>query len=265
MPPMPIATYEDHHHQHFEKHGYVSLGQLITDSELAALRECIDALMLGEIETEGITFQLDGENGEYGSISGRTVGPSEKTLAYRRIDELHHDPLFLTYMQHPLFRQITARYVGEDVSIFRSMFMNKPASRGTILPWHQDIGTGWGLDTNPFATVWTALDDATPETGCMQIVPGSHQLGILNEGHYTSEEDQAAHCTDDKVVHLEARAGEAILIHNWLLHRSGVNSTTQPRRAFSAAYMDARSKNVKTGETFPIIFGRNALRPRSAA
>jgi hypothetical protein len=30
-------------------------------------------------------------------------------------------------MQHSLLRQITRRYIGEDVSIFRAMFVNKPA------------------------------------------------------------------------------------------------------------------------------------------
>jgi hypothetical protein len=34
-------------------------------------------------------------------------------------------------------------------------------------------------------------------------------------------------------VYLEAPAGTAILLHNLLLHRSGVNPTGQPRRAVS--------------------------------
>ena len=139
------------------------------------------------------------------------------------------------------------------------MFMNKPANSGTVLPWHQDVGVGWGLDRNPTTTVWTALDDATTATGCMQIVPGSHRLGVLNEGHYTQEEDQALHCADDKVMDFEVAAGEAILIHNWLLHRSGVNGTDRPRRAFSVAYMPAATTNVSTGERFPVIFGKGAL------
>ena len=110
-------------------------------------------------------------------------------------------------MQHPLFRDLTRRRIGENVSVFRSMFMNKPASRGTELPWHQDVGKGWGIDSDPTTTVWTALDDATTASGCMQIVPGSHKLGILNEGHYASEEDQAAHCSPGKVIDLEVEAG----------------------------------------------------------
>ncbi len=112
------------------------------------------------------------------------------------------------------------------------------------------------------ATFWWRDDDATVATGCMQIVPGSQKLGILNEGHYASEEDQATHCSPDKIIDLEVRAGEAVLIHNWMLHRSGVNTTGKPRRAFSIAYMDAATRSVASGDTFPVIFGE-APRPRS--
>jgi phytanoyl-CoA hydroxylase len=254
-----LGLFEERHHQHFDEHGYIILGSLLTGNELASLRRRADDLMLGNVTTPGVTFQLDGEGEEY-KVGPRTEGPSKRSLNYRRIDELHNDPLYLAYMQHIVFRQLTRRYIGEDVSIFRSMFMNKPANKGTVLPWHQDVGKGWGIDTSPTITVWTAIDDATVESGCMQIVPSSHKLGILNEGHYTTEEDQEKYCTPGKVMDLEVRAGEAVLINNLLLHRSGVNTTDNARKAFSIAYMDAATKTVNTGDHFPIIFGQNALK-----
>lgn len=254
-----LGLFEEPHQQHFEKHGYVNLGRLLSGSELAGLRRRADDLMMGNVTIPGVTFQLDGDLKEY-KLGPRTEGPSEHTLNYRRIDELHKDPLYLAYMQHTVFRQLTRHYVGKNVSIFRSMFMNKPAKNGTILPWHQDIGKGWGINTTPTTTVWTALDDATVESGCMQIVPGSHKLGILNEKHLTSDEDQDKYCAPEKVMNLEVRAGDAVLINNLILHRSGVNTTDNARKALSIAYMDAATINVKTGDRFPIIFGKNALK-----
>ena len=260
-----LPKYSDAEHAQFEKDGYVRLGRLLSVDQLSALCTRIDDLMLGNRVIDGIIFQLDGDSGCYEKLSRRTVGASRPTLAYRRVDELHLDPLFLGYMRHPLFRNITRRYIGETVSVFRSMFMNKPAHGGTELPWHQDVGAGWGIDSNPTTSVWTALDDATVSTGCMQIVPGSHRLGILNEGHYTSKEDQVAYCSPDRIIDLEVAAGEAVLIHNWVLHRSGVNKTGNPRRAFSIAYMDATTRNVESGETFPVIFGKGALTPKQVS
>ena len=169
--------YSDEHHAHFEEHGYVRLGKVLDDAELAELQQRIDAIMLGEIPYPEMDFQLDGEDADYAKMP--TVSPGHKgtTLQYRKIMGLEQDPVYLAYMQHPLFRQITRRYIGEDVSIFRAMFMNKPAEKGTILPWHQDVGVGWGVGYNPTITVWTAIDPAMVANGCMQIVPGSHKRG----------------------------------------------------------------------------------------
>lgn len=62
------------------------------------------------------------------------------------------------------------------------MFMNKPAGKGTALPWHQDR---WQhLDIDPLLTVYTALDPATAANGCVKVVPKSHKLGILNPDHH---------------------------------------------------------------------------------
>ena len=188
----------------FAEEGYLRLGQVATSGHLQAMRDRIDEIMLGEVRYEGMPMQRDTTTGEYGTLPTRTFEESEGTLAYRRIDDLQLDPYFLGYMQHPFFREITEALIGPDVSIFRAMFMNKPAEHGTHLPWHQDVGIGWGLDSNPEVTIWTALDAATVENGCMQIVPGSHKHGVINEMHFPSEEDQARYAREEDCIHLEA-------------------------------------------------------------
>ncbi|HZT43774.1 MAG TPA: phytanoyl-CoA dioxygenase family protein [Chthonomonadaceae bacterium] len=246
----------------FERDGYLRLGHVASAEELCALQTRIDEIMLGQVRYDGMYFQLDSDTGVYADVGpgGEWAGP---TLAYRKIEMLERDPLFLRYMQHPRFREITRRVYGEDVAIYRAMFMNKPAHRGTVLPYHQDGGSQWGLDRNPLITIWTALDDATIENGCMQVIPGSHHHGLFSErGHTITPEQEAAFARDEDSVFLEAEAGEAILLHNWLLHRSGVNTIERPRRAFSVCYMDAATRSVHDPDhRFPTIFGEGALRP----
>jgi hypothetical protein len=253
--------FTDQQHRQFMEQGYLRLGHLSGPAGLSALQRRIDDIMLGKIPYPTMRFQLDGATGEYANLPPDTPGHKGATLAYRRITGLEEDPLFLVYIQHPVIRAITRRYIGAEVSIFRAMFMNKPAQQGTVLPWHQDVGEGWGLDRNPIITVWTALDEATAANGCMQIVPGSHQLGVLNPQHFVSAADQERYTREEDVMDLEVEAGEAILLHNLLLHRSGVNHTATPRRAFSTAYMDAATRDRSTGQTFPVVFGDNALQP----
>ncbi|MCC7492616.1 MAG: phytanoyl-CoA dioxygenase family protein [Fimbriimonadaceae bacterium] len=242
----------------WEHDGFVRLGQVASDDQLAALQERIDAIMLGQVVYPGMFFQADTESGSYGDLrADGWVGP---TLAYRKIQDLERDPLFLQYLQHPLFRGLTRSLVAAEISVFRAMFMNKPAGRGTVLPYHQDGGSQWGLDRENFVTVWTALDDASIANGCVQVIPGSHQLGLLSErGHTITAEQEATLCREEDAVYLECRAGEAILLHNYVLHRSGVNTTSRPRRAFSVVYMDAATRRRSDGGEFPRVFGPGAL------
>jgi len=254
---MASDIYNDTQHAQFVEQGYLRLGHVLTD-DLNDLQQRIDDIMMGNVRYQHMQMQLfDAETGQV----RRTMGHEVASLAYRRIDDLEQDPLFLAYMQHGKFQQIAQRLVGDHVSVFRSMFMNKPANWDQTLAWHQDIGTGWGIDSNPTMTIWTALDTAKAGNGCMQIVPGSHRHGIVNERHFLSEEEVAQYAPSHAVIDLEAEAGEAILLHNFLLHRSGTNPTNFSRRAFSATYMDAETRTNDTAQLFPILFGEGALDP----
>lgn len=71
------------------------------------------------------------------------------------------------------------------------------------------------------------------------MVPGTHKLGLLSRrGHTLSDANIDKLC--GTVVNLEAVAGESFLCHNFLVHRSGVNSTDKSRIGFSANYVDQR-------------------------
>ncbi len=260
--PPPVTVFDDTHHEGFLSRGYLRLGKVAAPEELAGLQRRIDDLMLGRVRYPNMRMQLF-ETGT-GKLR-RTLGNEAATLSYRRIDDLEQDPLFLAYMQQPLFQRICRRCVGEVVSVFRSMFMNKPARWEQTLPWHQDVGAGWGIDRNPIVTVWTALDEATAANGAMEIVPGSHAHGVINERHFLTPEEETRYAPPDKVETLEAEAGEAILLHNLMLHRSGTNPTDRPRRAFSSTYMEAGTRTLDTGMTFPVVFGPGALDPATVS
>ena len=111
-----LSSFENRHHVQFMEQGYLRLGKLLFPDELAAIQQRIDDIMLGKIRYDNMRFQLDPRH--TGGMRTRTTGNEEATLNYRRIDDLEQDPLFLAYIQKPLIRQITRRYIGEDVSIF---------------------------------------------------------------------------------------------------------------------------------------------------
>ena len=247
----------------FDRDGYVSLGQLLSADEAAGLAARVDDLALGRVRNPAVVFQLD-TGGEYEELPSAVATLATPTLQYRKVQGLEHDDLFARVLHHPIVREVCSRMYGAHagVSIFRAMVMNKPARQGTVLPWHQDAGDVWGLDRDPLVTLWLAIDDASPENGCMEVVPGSHRLGLLTPfGSTLPPELAAVHCPPDAVRHVTAQAGELILLHNWVIHRSGVNPTESPRRAFTTCLMDARTQSVSTGAPFPMLYGREPSLP----
>ncbi len=144
--------------------------------------------------------------------------------------------------------------IGDNISIFRAMFFNKPANLGVTINWHQDGAGGWNLSIAPKITVWTALDATCVANGCLQIIPGTHKSLIPQKGDLLSAEERAVHAPDEKRLLLELEQGEVVLLHNWTLHRSETNHTDGPRRAFSVCYLDAATRQIDSGKSHPRVF-----------
>lgn len=252
-----IERLSDAQWHEYEQKGYVRLGVVLDARELDTLRRRIDAIMLGEVHYPSLRYQLD-TGGAYEDLPDPDARGAGATLKYRKLQGLEADPLVRDIISRPLFRHICGRHYGDHtcISIFRAMVMNKPASQGTHLPWHQDGGDVWKLDRDPLVTTWIALDPATRSNGCVEVIPGTHRLGLLTtNGSTLTPEDVERHCPADAIEYLEIEAGECLLLHNWLVHRSDVNRTDTPRRALSACYMDGRTVSTLTGDHFPIVFG----------
>jgi hypothetical protein len=229
----------------FRAEGFARLGRVLADDAMAALRARADAVMLGEVVYPGLFFQRDTETGRYDDLElGK--GWTGPTLGYRKIEKLEKDPLFLAWLGNELFERVARVVVGDAVSIYRAVLFTKPACGGTELPWHQDGGRFWGVDRDPILQIWTALDDAPTEAGCVEVLPASHLDGLATPlGGVVPVELVRGTNANARAVPVPARAGEALLIHNHLWHRSGVNATGAPRRAFTVCYMPAETRCLR--------------------
>lgn len=247
----------------FDTEGFLRLGKIVPDAMLRAMQQRIDEIMLGEadLDYDRMLMQLDSSDGAYDSAGAQTRGHKGKTLNYRKIQLLERDPVFLDYMQLPIFAEAAKHFYGDlPVAAFRAMFMNKPANLGTALPLHQDR---WrALDRDPQLTIYTALDAADENNGCVEIIART-QHKILNPEHPSGflTPDMAQTFTDDpRRLPLVLAAGEVVLMNPWTLHCSGMNRTNHSRRAFSVCLMDAATKSLryKRLASKSIIFGEGA-------
>ena len=243
---------------HFAEHGYATLGCVASDHALEHLRARTDDLMLGRVTHEGLFFQLDTDTGDYNDlVFGR--GYEGPNLNYRKIEKLEKDPVFCAWLENALFERIARTLIQGEIAIYRAIVMNKSAQGGSVLPWHQDGGKFWGLDRDPVLQIWTALDDVPLEAGAVEVVPGTHKDGLASPlGGLVQKDNVARRRADETALALPARAGEAILLHNYVWHRSGVNQTGAPRRAFSTCYMSAATRCLRkkrSPRTFVRVFG----------
>src|SRR5579883_3081242 len=151
---------------HWRAHGWARLGVVAGAEALHALRDRADDIMLGRVVHEGLFFQRDAESGRYEDLAfGRGwEGPS---LDYRKIEKLERDPVFRAWLENRVFERVVRALIGDDVALYRAVLFTKAATGGTDLPWHQDAGSFWGLDRDPEVQIWTALDDAPVESGCV--------------------------------------------------------------------------------------------------
>jgi phytanoyl-CoA hydroxylase len=228
-----------------ERDGVARLGRVLDDDALAALQARTQAIMLGQVVHAGLFFQLDAVSGRY-EDAPLGLGWQGPSLAYRKLEKLEKDPLFRAWLNNPLFERVArARIVG-DIALYRAIVFNKGAAGGSDVPWHQDGGALWGLSAPPTLQIWTALDAAPVDGGCLEFVPGSHHSGLATPlGGVVPPARVAAAEADRRAVAVPVAAGESLLIHNWVWHRSGRNRPGQRRLAFSACYMSAATRCLR--------------------
>ena len=240
---------------HLAEHGWARLGRVAGDDALAALRGRADDLMLGRLRVDGLFFQPDSPTGDYGDLAfGRGwIGPS---LDYRKLEKLELDDRFRALVAAPLFEQISRAAIPGDIAIYRAALFAKAAGGGTELPWHQDGGRFWGLDRDATLQVWLALDEAPVESGCVEVLPGSHQGGLATpDGGNVPAALVAAARAEQRALALPAVAGEVLLLHNHTWHRSRRNATGRARRAVTICYMSADTRCLRTRRA-PRVFHR---------
>lgn len=240
---------------HYRAHGYARLGRVIDEVFLASLRERADDIMLGRRVYPGMFFQHDSDTGRREDLKLKLgyVGPS---LDYRKIEKLELDDRFRALIANPLFERVATSLVGHDATIYRAVLFTKGRSGGSPIPWHQDGGSFWGLDRDPQLQIWTAIDDVSASSGCVEVIPGSHRAGLATPlGGMIPDPVVAARDVEGEMVAIEARAGDVVLIHNLLWHRSGRNATGQPRRAFTTCYLEGETRCLRKKHA-PRVFPR---------
>ena len=133
-----------------------------------------------------------------------------------------------------------------------------------VAPWHQDAGVTWEeADPHFILTVWLPLCAATPENGCLQILPRAHRNGLVQ--HHIKQ-GLGTVIIDEEMPQIEALTlpmdkGDVLLMDKQTPHRSTPNNADTVRWSMDLRY---QKTGTPTGRPFyPDFVARSRSNPAS--
>jgi ectoine hydroxylase-related dioxygenase (phytanoyl-CoA dioxygenase family) len=135
-----------------------------------------------------------------------------------------------------------------EVYHYHSKMILKDAKIGGAWAWHQDYG--YWYDNNVLypllSSVSIAVDPATRENGCMQVLKGSHHMGRMSHGQTGDQTGADVERVAEaekrlELVYCEMEPGDALFFHCNTLHRSDQNNSDKSRWSLICCYNAARN------------------------
>ena len=138
--------------------------------------------------------------------------------------------------------------LGGEVYHYHHKMMLKEPFVGGSWEWHQDYGY-WYSNNCLFplmASCLIAVDRATKENGCLQVIKGSHLMGRIDHNKTGDQTGADIDRVNEALKHLELvycemEPGTALFFHSNLLHRSDANRSPNPRWSLICCYNAARN------------------------
>ena len=197
--------------QHYQQLGYIRDIEVLSKAELSYFRH---HLMLTCNQLGGDISRLDGAHAFF--------------------------PWAWQLCCHPAILNIIRQLIGDEILIKSTRFFYKHANTDNFVGWHQDGFTEQESGAN-VPTIWLGLTDSSAESGCLQLIPGSHKLGLLPHPKVPNACNltyggTTAQTAIENVTDIEMPAGFMSVHHPLTVHGSQANISTMPRIGFSASY-----------------------------
>lgn len=234
LPAEPLRPVTDSEIEQFWTDGVVVLRRILPTSWLDALAEPLERTI-----TRGETVDL-------GAIDGGTPGRPQFNAG---VDHWRHDPTFAAFALRSPVAPIVAGLLRSDrVVLWEDSVLVKEPGTPFETRFHADAGY-FHCDGEQICTVWIPLDAATPASGMLRWVRGSHRFtdSFRPNLFVTDEpiEGTRGHVVPDvlgtpelasRVVTFDVEPGDVTVHHARTLHGAPANRSSQRRRAISVRY-----------------------------
>lgn len=257
----------------FARDGFLLVEDLLTDADLAPVIEAY----VTHIERRAQELHAAGDLSQtYAQLpfTHRLAAISQESgVLYPELDIMRlRAPALFDFLHHPKLLDLAEAFIGPEIlcSPIQHVRPKLPSGltpRGSdphVVHWHQDAGVAWE-EADPYfiLTIWIPLVDATPENGCLRLLSGVHQDGLLP--HRTKRGLGTAIHGDllagKSIITLPMRKGDVLLMHKHTPHSSSRNSSDGVRWSMDLRY---QAVGTATGRPFhPAFVVRSRQDPAS--
>ena len=158
-------------------------------------------------------------------------------------NELKDNDIYSTIARCERIVESMSSLLGDEVYHYHHKMMLKEPRVGGAWQWHQDYGYWYenGCLFPDMASCLIAVDRATQENGCLQVIAGSHRMGRVDHGK-TGEQAGAdmtrveAALQRMPLIHCEMEPGDGLFFHGNTLHCSAANESEHPRWSLICCY-----------------------------
>jgi ectoine hydroxylase len=165
------------------------------------------------------------------------------------------DSLYGMFARSESIVNTAEKLLGGEVYHYHSKMVMKDAKVGGAWAWHQDYGYWYhnGVLLPLLCSAFIAVDPATRQNGCIQVIRGSHHAGRID--HVLTGQQAGADMERvnellkiQELVYVEMDPGDTLFFDCNLLHRSDQNHSDHPRWSMICCYNAARNDPYKESQ-----------------
>lgn len=217
----------------FHDHGYLAPVPVLSAAEAARYRE-----RFAEFEAH-----------EGGRLAGGVRNKSH--LFLRWCYEL---------VTHPKLLDAVEDLIGPDILLYHAQWFVKEPNTPQFVSFHQDSAY-WSLSEAQGLSAWVALEPATEENGCMQVIPDTHGAALAHAERKSSEnllwrgQTVTEMIDTSKAVAMPLEAGEMSIHHARIVHGSGPNRSNARRIGYSIRYIPTHISRTGPRDSAMLVRG----------
>jgi phytanoyl-CoA hydroxylase len=244
-----VEAITDEHIEWYNERGYLVINNAFAPGEVhAALEGLMDLIDGSQPSFRGIQFEAKARSFLH------TLSRDQKQDYVRKlISYVEYDARLKAMCEQPKFQALVTRLLGEAPALFADQALLKPPLIGREKPWHQDHAYfNVPLGTRVIGC-WIALDQATPENGCMHIIPGSHQQGPIV--HFKRRDWQICDTSVDRyrILSVPLQPGGMLVFDGLLHHGTPPSHSSSRRRALQFHFIPASVGRIKSEERLAVF------------